>query len=119
MYVILSETFLKVVDKHASSKFLEKIIHSILISNLDIPHIPDFRLRNKFWKNPLIENERLYKKQRNEYISYQRKCTKSFFSRITKDIIVNKKTFWKFIKSFFMNKSFHVQNDTIQFIKIK
>ena len=32
------------------------------------------RLGNNFWKNPTLENKRLYKNQRNARVSLRKKC---------------------------------------------
>ena len=63
-----------------------------------------------FWKNQTLENERLYKNQRNKYVSCRKKCIKSCFKKVTNNVIATNKLFWKLINSFLTNKSCHEQN---------
>ena len=62
------------------------------------------KLRNKFYKNPSVENERKYKRQRNLCVSLRRKAIKQYFSNITSKRIVTNKEFWKTIRPFLTNK---------------
>ena len=62
------------------------------------------RLRNKFCKSPLKENEALYKKQRNKCVSLRRKSIKKYFNDITNYGIATNKNFWNLIKPFLTNK---------------
>ena len=56
-------------------------------------------------KNKTQSNEAAYKKQRNYYVSFFRKETKSFFENLdTKNSTANK-NFWKTVKPFLANKS--------------
>ena len=50
------------------------------------------RLRNKFLKNPTIENKLAYTKQRNFCVSLLRKVKREYFANINeKNIIENRK----------------------------
>ena len=112
-YTNLSQTFSKVVKKHAPLK------NEILRGN----HAPfinrEFRkdiykrsrLRNKFLKDPAKENELLFKTQRSKYLSLRRKCIKSCFQDVTKKGLVTNKSFWNFVKPFLTYKSCNTQND--------
>ena len=68
-------------------------------------------LRNNFWKNQILENDRLYKNQRNKCVYLRKKCLKAYFKRVTENGIVTNKTFCKFIKPFLTIKSCHEQNN--------
>ena len=114
-YTNLSQTFSKVVKKHAPLK------NEILRGN----HAPfinrEFRkdiykrsrLRNKFLKDPAKENELLFKTQRSKYLSLRRKCIKSYFQDVTKKGLVTNKSFWNFVKPFLTDKSCDTQNDVM------
>ena len=62
------------------------------------------RFRNKFCKNPTLENEKLYKKQRNKRVAVRRKCIREYFHNITDNNIVRNKNVWNFLRSFLINK---------------
>ena len=66
-YLVLSDTFSKLVDRHASLKMkIQRGNHSAFISKETRKAIyTRSRLRNKFCKNPCEENERTYERQRN------------------------------------------------------
>ena len=80
-YSNLSQTFSKVVQKHARLK--KKILrgnHSPFINREFRKEIyKRSRLRKHFWKGPSKENELLCKTQRNKCVSLRRKCIKSYF----------------------------------------
>ena len=44
------------------------------------------------------------KKQRNKCVSLRRRCIKDYFTKITKNVIVTNKNFWKTMKPFLTNK---------------
>ena len=77
------------------------------------------RLSNNFWENPTLENERLYKNQRNKCVSLRKKCIKKYFKRVTDNRVVTNKTFRKFIKPFLTNKNCHEQNKIILIKDVK
>ena len=91
-YSVLSDTFSKLVDRHAPLKM--KILrrnHATFISREMRKAIyTRSRLRNKFCKNPSEENERKYKRQRNLFVSLRHKAIKQYFSNITSKGIVTK-----------------------------
>ena len=112
-YTNLSQTFSKVVQKHAPLK--KKILrgnHAPFINREFRKEIyKQSRFRNKFWKDPSKENELLFKTQRNKCVSLLTKCIKSYFQDVTKKGLVTNKSFWSFVKPFLTNKSCHTQND--------
>ena len=105
-YSVLSDTFSKLVDRHAPlKKKIQRANHTPFISKEMRKAIyTRSRLRNKFCKNPSEKNERKYRKQRNLCVSLRRKAIKKYFSNIISKGIVTNKVFWKTIKPFLKNK---------------
>ena len=68
-------------------------------------------LRNLYWKNPPLENECLYKNQRNKCVFLRKKIHKRILSKNYRKGIVS--TFWNFVKPFLTNKSSSLQNDFV------
>ena len=62
------------------------------------------RLKNKFNKEPSVENERAYKKQRNACVNLFRKAKKEYYSSLNPSIIADNKKFWMAIKPLFSDK---------------
>ena len=112
-YTNLTQTFSKVVQKHAPLK--KKILrgnHAPFINREFRKEIyKRSRLRNKFWKDPSKENELLFKTQRNKCVSLRRKSIKSYCQDVPKKGLITNKPFWNFVKPFLTNKSCHTQND--------
>ena len=70
------------------------------------------RFRNRHLKNPEIINRKLYKQQRNKYVSIPRKSIKHF-SDIASNVTITNKNFWKAIKPFMTNKGFFENSDVM------
>ena len=74
-YQRLTENFVSVVEKYAPLK--KKIIrgNQIPFVNRELRKgiYTRSRLRNKYWKNPTLENELWYKQQRNKCVSLRKK----------------------------------------------
>ena len=104
-YDVLTNTFINVVNKHASlkKKFIRGNKAPFMTRNLREEIYTRNRFRNKFCKNS-EGNEKLYKKQRNKCVSLRRKCIKKYFHNITDNNIVTNKNFWNFIRPFLINK---------------
>ena len=62
------------------------------------------RLRNKFTKDPTIDNEKSYKKQRNYCVNLFKKEKKKFFENIDTTEITDNKRFWKTVKPLFSDE---------------
>ena len=62
------------------------------------------RLKNKFNKEPSVENERAYKKQRNVCVNLFRKAKKEYYSSLNPSIVADNKKFWMAIKPLFSDK---------------
>ena len=63
------------------------------------------RLRNKFLILKTNESRAEYKKQRNYCVSLLRNTKKSFYEKLSPNLIVDNKKFWKQVKPLFSNKS--------------
>ena len=70
------------------------------------------RFRNRHLKNPEIINRKLFKQQRNKYVSIRRKPIKHF-SDIASNGTITNKNFWKAIKPFMTNKGFFENSDVM------
>ena len=112
-YTNLSQTFSKVVKKHAPLK--KEILRGNHAPFIKREFRKDIykrsRLRNKFLKDPAKENELLFKTQRSKCVSLRRKCIKSYFQDVTKKGLVTNKPFWNFVKPFLTYKSCNTHND--------
>ena len=60
-------------------------------------------LRNKFLNTKSDINRKAYNKQRNICATLIRQKTKNFYSKLN-ILIINNKTFWKKVKTFFTDK---------------
>ena len=105
-YSVLSDTFSKLVDRHAPLKMkIQRGNHALFIcKEMRKAIYARSRLRNEFSKNRSEENKRKYKRQRNLCVSLRRKAIKQYFSNITSKGIVTNKEFWKTIRPFLTNK---------------
>ena len=63
------------------------------------------KLRKKFLKTRSESDKKAYNKQRNKLLSLLKKIKKAYYSNLNVKDIVNNKTFWKTVKSFFSDKS--------------
>ena len=77
-YSVLSDTFSKLVDRHAPLKIIiQRGNHGPFISKeMRKALYARSRLQNKFCKNPSEENERKYKRQRNLCVSLRGRAIK-------------------------------------------
>ena len=62
------------------------------------------RLRNRYTKNPTIENLREYKIRRNYCINLFKKSKKAYYQSINIKMLNDSRNFWKNIKPFFSEK---------------
>ena len=63
------------------------------------------RLRNRFPKLKTNESRAEYKKQRNYCVSLLRNTKKRFYEKLSPNLIVDNKKFWKQVQPLFSNKS--------------
>ena len=105
-YLFLTNSFSKIVKKHVPLK--QKTLrgnHAPFVSKeLRNAVYTRSRFRNRFLKNPDEINSKLYKQQRNKFVSIQRKSIQHYYSNITSNGIITNKNFWKAIKPFLTNK---------------
>ena len=62
------------------------------------------RLRNRFLKDRIEENRKLFCKQRNKRVSFLRKSKKDYFANLNEKTIPDNKRFWKTVKRFLSKK---------------
>ena len=74
------------------------------------------RLKNKYNKNPTIENETKYKRQRNLCVNLRKKAIKKHLNEVTSHGIMENKNFWHTFKPFITNKN-TLSNNTIMLKK--
>ena len=63
------------------------------------------KLRKKLLQTRSESDKKAYNKQRNKRVSLLKKIKKVYYSNLNVKDIVNNKTFWKTVKSFFSDKS--------------
>ena len=112
-YLFLTNSFSKIVEKHVPLKkktlrgnhapFVSKELRKAIYTRS--------RFRNRFLKIPDETNSRLYKQQRNKYVSIRRKSIKHYFSNIASNGVVTNKNFWKAIKPILTNKGCLEESD--------
>ena len=62
------------------------------------------RLKNRYTKDPIVENSRNYKKQRNYCVNLLKKSKRAYYRSIDIKIVRDNRNFWKNIKPFFSEK---------------
>ena len=99
-------TFFKSCYNHAplKKKFMRRNQAHFITINLRKEIYTRNRLGNKFCKNPIKENEKLYKKQRNICVALKMKCIKEYFHNISNNNAVTNRKVWNFIRPFDVNK---------------
>ena len=112
-YLFLTNSFSKIVEKHVPLKkktlranhvpFVSKELRKAIYTRS--------RFRNRFLKIPDETNSKLYKQQRNKYVSIRRKSIKHYFSNIASNGAVTNKNFWKAIKPILTNKGCLEESD--------
>ena len=70
-YLHLTENFLSVVVRGNQVPFVNREFRKASYTRS--------RLRNKYWKNPTLENKLRYKEQRNKCVSLRKKSMKLYF----------------------------------------
>ena len=63
------------------------------------------RLRNRFLRTRCIGDKEAYNKQRNYCVSLVRKTKQQYYNNLDHRKVVDNKSFWKYIKPFFSDKS--------------
>ena len=105
-YDDFKEIFMKILDSHAPMK--ERIVRAnnqpFVTKKLRKAIMTRSRLKNKYNKNPNVENESLYKRQRNFCVSLLRKEKKKYYNNLDLNIFDDNKMFWRSIKPLFSDK---------------
>ena len=105
-YEEFQRIFMGVLNKHAPLK--TKIIRAnnapFMNKNMRKLVMNRSRLKNKFNKEPSLENERAYKKQRNVCVNLFRKAKKDYSSSLNPSVVADNKKFWMAIKPLFSQK---------------
>ena len=73
------------------------------------------RLRNKFIKNPSLENKVTYTRYRNYCTGLFRKEIKSFYNNLDTKFVTDNRKFWKTVKPLFSDK--HFSNNKITLLE--
>ena len=63
------------------------------------------RLRNRFLRTRCIRDKEAYNKQRNYCVSLIRKTKQEYYNNLDHRKVADSKSFWKYIKPYFSNKS--------------
>ena len=100
------EVFMNILSKHAPIK--RKLIRAnnapFMNKELSKSVMIRSRLRNKFNKNPTVENDLAYKTQRNFCVKLFRKTKKEYYGNLDKSILSDNKKFWEVMKPLFSEK---------------
>ena len=95
-----------VLNKHAPLK--TKVIRANNIpymnKNLRKEVMTRSRLKNNFNKDPSVENENAYKKQRNLCVNLFRKAKREYYATLNPSVVDDNKKFWTAIKPLFSDK---------------
>ena len=101
------DVFMNILSKHAPVK--EKLIRAnnapFMNKTLSKSVMIRSRLRNKFNKNPTVENEVPYKIQRNLCVKLFRKAKKEYYGNLDNSILSDNKKFWEVMKPLFSEKT--------------
>ena len=106
-YEFFHNVFMDLTEKHApvKTKYL-RANHAPFMSKLLLKNISHrTKLRNKFIKNPTMNNKVAYKTQRNKCVKILRNEKRSYYENLNPNIISDNKNFWKIVKPFFSEKS--------------
>ena len=105
-YDQLTETFRNVVDKHApmKTKFLRGNNAPFMNPELKKAIYTRSRFKNRLNKYLSKQNEKIYKKQRNECVALRKKAIKNYFKKVTSKCLMSSKAFWDLVKPFLSNK---------------
>ena len=105
-YDMLQNIFMDVLNKHAKvkKKYVRANNQPFMTRKLSKSIMNRSRLRNKFLKNPSVENEREYKTQRNFCVNLLRIEKNRYFNSLNLGNTLDNRKFWKSVKPFFSEK---------------
>ena len=113
-YDNFKESFMRVLERHApmKTKMIRGNNASFMNKTLSKAFMCRSKLKNSFNKQPTKENERLYKTQRNFWISLLKKeKKKKYYNNLDLKLFDDNQTFWKRIKPLFSNKQIGLQRN--------
>ena len=108
----LTDTFLRIVKKHAplKKKFVKGNYAPFMNREFQKVIYVRSRLRNKFWVEASAKNKAAYKKQWNNWVKIRKRCIKRYMDKVSEKGIETNKSFWYFIKPFMTNKGMVASN---------
>ena len=116
-YGIFEEIVVSLLNQHAplkkrliranNSPFMNKALSKAVMNRS--------RLRNKFIKNPSLENRFNYTRYRNYCTGLFRKNIKSFYNNLDTKFVTDNRKFWKTVKPLFSDK--HFSNNKITLLE--
>ena len=113
MFSTFTETFRRVLDKHAPLK--KKRVRGnqspFMTKELSKAVMNKSKTRNKYIKWPSRENFLAMKRAKNCCNNLTRTTKNNFFQRVTKSGFANNKKFWNAVKPFLTNKDFLTNNN--------
>ena len=120
-YNIFENIFLEVLDEHApvKKKYLRANHAPYMTKTLRKAIMKRSELKSKYYKNKLMQDFQLYKKQRNYCSKLYKKERKLFYNKMNLFNINDNRRFWKTVKPFLSDKGTHsskinlVNNDEV------
>ena len=114
MFSTFTETFRRVLDKHAplKTKRVRGNQSPFMTKELSKAVMNKSKTRNKYIKWLSTENFFAMKRAKNYCNNLTRTTKKNFFQRVTKSSFANNKKFWNAVKPFLTNKGF-LTNDNV------
>ena len=106
---------MEVLDRHAplKMKYIRGNDQPFVTKELRKEHMKRSRLRNKYRKNQTVNNEVLYKKQRNLCVNLLKKVKTSYYENLKPSSISDNKMFWKTVKPLFSENTISTDNITL------
>ena len=114
MFSTFTETFRRVLDKHAplKTKRVRRNQSPFMTKELSKVVMNKSKTRNKYIKWLSRENALAIKRAKSYCNNLTRTTKKNFFQRVAKRGFANNKKFWNKVKTFLINKGF-LTNDNI------
>ena len=116
-YNTFEEIIIRLLNQHAPLKkrFVRANNSPFMNKTLSKAVMTRSRLRNKFTKNPTLENKVNYTKFRNYCTGLFRREIKSFYSNLDTALVTDNRKFWKTVKPLFSDK--HFSNNKITLLE--
>ena len=116
-YDTFQSVFMQLLNKHApmKKKFVRANNAPFMTKQLSKAIMTRSRLRNRFLKNPIKDNETNYKKQRNYCVNLSKKVKRQYYNNLDISNVLDNKKFWSAIKPLFSDK--HIISKKITLIE--